>query len=79
MRVLMLSSSIPDVAEVRVEVNQRVADYLINRKRREITQLEERYDVQVRIQTGTNVGPSHLTVRCFNKNGVPVKGVELPQ
>jgi ribonuclease E len=76
MRALMLASSAPDVGEVRVEVNQRVADYLINRKRREMTNLEERYDVVVRVQTGLNVTPSHLVVKCFNKLGAPLKGAE---
>lgn len=77
MRALMTTSAIADVAEVRVEVHQRVADYLINRKRREITSLEERYDVQVRVQTGFNVEPSHLQVKCFNKTGQPVKGADI--
>lgn len=76
MRSLMLSASGPEVGEVRVEVNQRVADYMINKKRRELTDLEERYGVQVRVQTGVNVGPSHLSVKCFNKLGAPVRGGE---
>jgi ribonuclease E len=78
MRSLMLSASAAEVAEVRVEVNQRVADYLINRKRRELTNLEERYSVLVRVQTGINVAPGHLMVKCFNKLGAPVRGVEIP-
>ena len=77
MRALMLSSSNEKVSEVRVEVNQRVADYLINKKRREITNLEEHYDVQVRIQTGLNVGPAHMMVKCFDDVGSPLKGAEF--
>jgi len=77
MRALMLAASVQDVADVRVEVSQRVADYLINRKRREITSLEERYNVLVRVQTGVNVTPSHLQVRCFNKLGTPLKGIDI--
>ncbi|WP_437187142.1 Rne/Rng family ribonuclease [Planctomicrobium sp. SH668] len=77
-RSLMLSASLPEVAEVRLEVHQRVADYLINKKRRELTNLEEKYGVLVRVQTGATVNPSHLVVKCFNKLGVPLKGVDFP-
>lgn len=75
MRSLMLAASGPDVAEVRVEVHQRVADYLINKKRREMIQMEERYGVLVRVQTGINVSPAHLETRSFNKLGTPIKSV----
>jgi ribonuclease E len=70
MRSLMTSASLRDVKRVDVEVSQRVADYLINRKRRDITQLEEQYDVIVNILTGLNVGPEHLKITCRNAAGV---------
>ncbi len=70
MRSLMTSASLRDVKRVDVEVSQRVADFLINRKRRDITQLEEQYDVIVNILTGLNVGPEHLKLTCRNAAGV---------
>ena len=69
MRTLMTRASHPDVHRLDVEVHSRVAEYLINRKRRPITELEEEYDVTVNIQTGVNVKPEHLRVRCLNEIG----------
>ena len=71
-RTLMTAASQRDVKRVDVEVSQRVADYLINRKRRDVTSLEERYDVIVNILTGVNVGPEHLRVTCRDASGVEV-------
>ncbi len=75
MRSLMTAAAHEKVASVKVEVHQRVADYMINRKRREMIDLEERYDVVVNLQTGTNVSPSHLSITCLNEDGIIVKGV----
>ncbi|MFG0336066.1 MAG: ribonuclease E/G [Maioricimonas sp. JB049] len=72
MRTLMKSASHPDVRQINTEVNQRVADYLINRKRREITRLEEEYNVLVSIRTGINVGPEHIHTTCLNETGQEV-------
>lgn len=72
MRTLMTSAAQRDVKRVDVEVSQRVADYLINRKRRDVTALEERYDVIVNILTGVNVGPEHLKISCRNSVGQEV-------
>ncbi|MBT5019560.1 MAG: ribonuclease E/G, partial [Planctomicrobium sp.] len=77
MRALMTASAHADVSETRVELHQQVADYLINKKRREITDLEEEYGVSVHVNTAINVGPSHLHVRCFNDNGAAVKGADI--
>jgi ribonuclease E len=72
MRTLMTAAALKDVKRVDVEVSQRVADYLINRKRRDVTSLEERYDVIVNILTGVNVGPEHLKVVARNSIGAEV-------
>jgi len=69
MRTLMTNASHPDVRRVILEVEQRVADYLINRKRRAITKLEEEYNVTVTIQMGLHVSPEHLGVKCLNEIG----------
>jgi ribonuclease E len=69
MRTMMTRASHPDVRRLDVEVHPRVAEYLINRKRRPITDLEEEYNITVNIQTGVNVRPEHLRVRCLNDIG----------
>ncbi len=73
MRKLMTTANHADAKRVDVEVEQRVADFLINRKRRDITDLEERYDVIVNILTATNVGPEHLKITCRNEIGAEVR------
>lgn len=77
MRALMTASAHADVTELKVELHQQVADYLINNKRRELTDLEEEYGVVVHVNSAINVGPSHIHVRCFNDNGALVKGAEI--
>jgi hypothetical protein len=49
-----------------------VADYLVNKKRREMTHFEEGYNVTVNIQTGLNVLPEHLRIRCLNDIGAEI-------
>ncbi|MGD9857666.1 MAG: Rne/Rng family ribonuclease, partial [Planctomycetaceae bacterium] len=69
MRTLMMSATMQAVCRVDIEVQQAVANYLINRKRREITRLEEAYDVIVNIQARGDAAPEHLSVRCFDEMG----------
>jgi ribonuclease E len=72
MRSVMTAAAQRDVKRVDVEVSQRVADFLINRKRRDVTSLEEKYDVIVNILTGINVGPEHLKISCRDAVGAEV-------
>jgi ribonuclease E len=78
MRSLQKLANHPDVRRLIVEVQQRVADYLINRKRRAITKLEEEYNVAVTFQTAVHAGPEHLVIRRQNEIGaeVPILGHE---
>jgi ribonuclease E len=68
-RTLMKKASSEEVKRIQVEVHIRVADYLINRKRRDIIDLEEKYGITVNIQTGVNVAPEHFVVKCLNDVG----------
>ena len=77
MRALMKAAAHKNVTDVKVEVHQQVANYLINKKRREMTELEEEYHVQIHVHTAINVGPSHLHVRCFDEKGSPIKAAEI--
>ncbi len=78
MRSLMNTANHPDVCSVQIEVNQRVAHYLINKKRREIVALEENYEVAINVLAGANVGPEHLEVRCFNEVGAEISNLSTP-
>ena len=72
MRTLMKTAAHPEVRRIDLEVHQRVADYLVNKKRREMTHFEEGYNVTVNIQTGLNVLPEHLRIRCLNDIGAEI-------
>jgi ribonuclease E len=78
MRAIMSAAAVEGVKQVKLEVHQRVADYLINRKRREMIKIEETYNVTVSVQTGFNVGPTHLKVTCLNEVGALVTGANVP-
>lgn len=71
-RTIMKRASNEEVKRIQVECHIRVADFLINRKRRDIIDLEERYGITVTIQTGMNVTPEHLVVKCLNDIGQEV-------
>ena len=72
-RTLMTTAHHDDISRVAVEVHQRVANYLANRKRREITRIEELYSVVVSTDSRTDVPPEHLSFRCTNDAGSEVK------
>ena len=69
----MTTANREDVRQIRVEVHQRVSGYLANRKRRDITDLEERYSVTVEIESRNDVMPEHLQIRCTDEAGHDVK------
>ncbi|HUQ68286.1 MAG TPA: Rne/Rng family ribonuclease, partial [Planctomycetaceae bacterium] len=73
MRLLMTHANHPDVAKVTLDVHERVAAFLNNRKRRDITRMEEEYDAMVNINALANVSPEYLKFHCTNEMGVEVK------
>ncbi len=73
MRLLMSHANIDGVKKVTVDVHERVAAFLNNRKRRDITQLEESYGVMINVMALSDVSPEHLKFYCYNALGVEVK------
>ncbi|HEY0980785.1 ribonuclease E/G, partial [Schlesneria sp.] len=73
MRLLMSHANRDDVSKVTVEAHERVAAFLNNRKRKDITQLEETYDVSITVDAKTGVGPEHLKFHCSNATGTEVR------
>jgi ribonuclease E len=63
-RMLMLAAQRQDVAHVSVTVADEVAEYLNNRKRRELTRLEEEGHMVVQVIGAKGVSPEHLVVQC---------------
>jgi len=68
-RMLMLASQQPNVARVTVRVNDEVASYLNNKKRKEITQLEDEVGMNVQILGSEGLWPEHLELDCRDKEG----------
>lgn len=73
MRLLMTNANREDVSRVTVDVHERVAAFLNNRKRRDITNLEEIYSVSISINAMVGVGPEHLQFHCASDLGNEVK------
>jgi ribonuclease E len=74
-RLLMLASQQPRIAKVTVRVNDEVAAYLNNKKRREVTQLEDDARMQVLILGSENHYPEHLELELRDADG---REVTLP-
>ena len=68
-RLLMMACQMPNAAKVVVRVNENVAGYLNNRKRREMIQLEESAGVSVQIVGSDTLFPEHLEMDCRDKDG----------
>ena len=70
-RILMLASQHQGVARINVRVNENVAAYLNNRKRRELIQLEESAGVAILILGSDSQFPEFLEIDCRDKdNGI---------
>jgi len=70
-RILMLASQHQGVARINVRVNENVAAYLNNRKRRELIQLEESSGVAILIMGSDSQFPEFLEIDCRDKdNGI---------
>ncbi len=77
MRLLMTSAVRDEVRSITVEIHDRVANYLNNRKRQEIASIEQRCGVTISIIARSDVGPEHLTLTCTDENGGEVH-IPLP-
>lgn len=70
-RILILASQHQGVARINVRVNENVAAYLNNRKRRELIQLEESSGVAILILGSDSQFPEFLEIDCRDKdNGI---------
>ncbi len=74
-RLLMLASQQPKIAKVTVRVNDEVAAYLNNKKRREVMQLEDDAKMTVQILGSENHYPEHLELELRDADG---REVTLP-
>ena len=68
-RMLMLASHNPQVARITVCVNDEVAAYLNNKKRKEVSALEEETKITVQILGAEGLFPEHLEIVCKDEAG----------
>ena len=72
-RILMLAAPRQEIAQVAITVSEEAAEYLNNRKRRELTRLEEEGHMTVQIIGAKNVPPEHMVVQVRDTDGREVK------
>ncbi|MBI1903563.1 MAG: Rne/Rng family ribonuclease [Planctomycetia bacterium] len=72
-RKLLLAAHTPGVARMTVSVAADVANYLNNKKRKELSKLEEDGRVTVLVEGHEDVFPEHLRLECVDRGGQPLK------
>ncbi len=77
MRMIQLAAARDGVRRVEVRVHHAVAEYLVNRSRRQISQLEDRSGMQVSVTALRDVSPERLDFTGYDANGseVPLQPV----
>ncbi len=73
MRLLQLAAHRQRIIRVQVRVTETVAQYLLNKKRREIAKMEESGAMQVTVLGSPYAAPETLEITCYDSNGSEVK------
>jgi ribonuclease E len=73
MRMLQLAAHRPHIARIQVNVAEEVAHYLQNKKRKEISRLEEAGEIQVNVTGEVDVPPEKLEFICYDNTNDEVK------
>jgi ribonuclease E len=72
-RLLILATQHKDVVKVSVTVADDVATYLNNKKRRELSRLEDENKISVQIFGEEGASPEHLNIECHDSQGRELK------
>jgi ribonuclease E len=75
-RKLLNRSHSNQVARITVTVEEEVANYLNNKKRRELVALEQENSVEVQVVSGEGLSPEYLKIDCVDTNGREVRFAE---
>ena len=65
------------VSKVTVAIESEVANYLSNRKRRELAAMEDEHDVEVVVVSREDASPEFLKLECEDSNGREVRISDL--
>ena len=78
MRTLITAASREEIEHLSVEVEHEVADYLSNRKRREINAIEDECELTISIRARADVTPNHIVIEARDVAGhqfrIPIPG-----
>ena len=69
MRMVLSSSAHEQVTKIMIEVHDRVANYLNNRKRKELIRIEDEHQVEIVVVAKSDVCLEHMTFRAEDTNG----------
>ncbi|HEX6963545.1 MAG TPA: Rne/Rng family ribonuclease [Lacipirellula sp.] len=72
-RKLIMCAQHANVARVAVTVEEEVASYINNRKRRELTKMEDEHNVQVLVIGREDLSPEFLKFECEDASGREVR------
>jgi ribonuclease E len=72
-RLLMFAAQREGVTRVSITVAKDVADYLHNKKRRDIAHLEDQGHMTIQVYGKEEAGPEHLVIECFDSGGREIK------
>jgi len=72
-RLLMLAGQISRIRQIVVTVETEVANFINNRKRRELSRLEEEGNVAVQVLGAKGVSPEHLHMQCYDAENHDVR------
>jgi ribonuclease E len=73
MRMIQLAAHKNGVYRIQIRVAEDVASYLLNKKRKEITRLEESGGIQIHISGMPGVAPETLEFLCLDNNNNEIK------
>ncbi len=68
-RLLTLAGQEPRASQIVVGVAEEVAEYMNNKKRLQLAQIESESNVSVVLKNVTNVWPEHLEIEIFDESG----------
>ncbi len=77
MRILQLVAHQKQAKSLELSVHVEVAQWLLNRKRREITRWEDEGEMQVAIHGVTGVSPEHIALKAFDAGGSEISTAGL--
>jgi ribonuclease E len=73
MRMIQLAAHREGIHQIQIRVHEDVAIYLLNKKRKEISRLEESGELQVTITGQAGVSPEALEFVCYDHNNNEVR------